>query len=464
VTRPFWQRLPTLSAILVLAVIFRLVGVVVNNEANDPHLEVSQIMAYQHRVPAATEVWEAFQPKLYHGTVAAVLMVLPANLPVVLQTRVAQAVSCAAGILTVYLLLGFLRSVPLSARTQELAFALVALNPKMIATSIQATNDAFVILFATLAITAGYRFFQAFARRDFLWMTLGVLLACVSKGSGLPVAIAVLCTFVAALFRPAIGRARIAGFAALMLAAFIMFVPLAGEYWARYQQTGDAFWSSQQRSLPPHFLDETFAEGKRPGITSIVGGYFTFRLINLLAEPLATNGAEVYPPHRTSLWSFAYASAHSNHFDYYPPSWQLNNPGVLWLLRFIWIVALVPTALLVMGTVRGMLRVAKETFSSSAPPDWCGRVLLAVVTGGYVAFLMLYTYQYRDYGTMKPIFVYTVMAPFMGYFALELERVRSRGATWAATATASAGLLCLAYVADTLVLLLHLLAQRLHWM
>ena len=459
-----WSQRPITSAILVLAIILRLIGVVVNNESNDPHLEVSQIMAYQHRMPLATEVWEGFQPKLYHATVAAILLVLPKNLPDVLQRRVAQAVSCAAGIATLYLLLGFLRGMPLSVHTQQLTFALVALNPKMISTSIQATNDAFVILFATLAITAGYRFFKAFERRDFVLMTAGVLLACISKGNGLPMAIAVLCTFVAAFLKPVVARRRIFKYAIVLLLAFGVFVPVAGEYWSRYQQTGDAFWSSQPPSPPPNFLEETIVSPKRPGVTSIVSAYFTFRFIDLLEEPLVTNGIEVYPPHRTSLWSYVYGSANSNHFDFYPPSWQLNNSAVLWMLRTIWIVALVPTAMLVIGTARGVLRTAAATFDRPTRANWSAEVLFAVATIGYLAFLVLYTYQYRDYATMKPIFVYTVMAPFMTYYAIELERVQTGGRAWASRlASGSAALLCMAYVVDTLVLLLHLLAQRSHW-
>jgi hypothetical protein len=460
-----WAQQPMIFAILVLAISLRLIGVVANNESNDPHLEVSQIMAYQHRMPAAAEVWEGFQPKLYHGTVAAILMVLPRSLPGVLQIRVAQAVSGAAGIYTLFLLLNFLRALPVSERTQQLAFALVALNPKMIATSIQATNDAFVILFGTLAITAGFRFFKAYNRRDFVLMTAGVLLASISKGSGLPLVLAVLGTLVAALLKPTVTRRRIFGYAALLVLAFIAFVPVSGEYWARYQQTGDAFWSSQPPSPPPRFLEETFVKPKRPGITSIVDGYFTFRLIDLLKEPLTTNDLDVYPPHRTSLWSFMYGSAHSNHYDNYPPTWALSSPGVLWLLRVIWIVALVPTALLVIGTFRGVVRAVADLFASDTPADWSARVLLAVATSGYVAFLMLYTYQYRDFGTMKPIFIYPVIACFMAYFATELERIQARGRTLLSSiAIGSSGLLCVLYVADSTVLLLHLIAQRLHLM
>jgi hypothetical protein len=460
-----WAQRPVIFFILVLAISLRLIGVVANNEANDPHLEVSEVMAYQHRIPAATEVWEGFQPKLYHGTVAAILMVLPRSLPGVVQIRVAQAVSAAAGIYTLFLLLDFLGTLPISARTQQLAFALVALNPKMIATSIQATNDAFVILFGTLAITAGFRYFKAYKRRDFALMTAGVLLAAISKGSGLPLVLAVLTTFLAAFLKPNVTRQRIVGYAAGFVLAFIAFVPVTGEYWARYQQTGNPFWSSQPPSPPPRFLEETFVKPKRPGITSVVDGYFTFRLFDLLKEPLTTNDLDVYPPHRTSLWSFAYGSAHSNHYDNYPPTWALSNPGVLWLLRAIWIVALVPTALLVVGTVRAVLQSVVDLFARVSAPDWSSRVLLAVATSGYIAFLILYTYQYRDFGTMKPIFIFPVIATFMAYYAMELERTQARGKTLLSRiAVGSSGLLCVLYVADSTVLLLHLIAQRLHLM
>jgi hypothetical protein len=294
-------------------------------------------------------------------------------------------------------------------------------------------------------------------------MAAGVVLACISKGNGLPVAIAIVGAFVAALLKPTVARSQILGFATLSLLVFVAIVPVAGEYWSRYQQTGNAFWISQEPSPPPHFLEPSYPKSKRLGITSVVSGYFTFRLLDLLKEPLVTNDPDVYPPHRTSLWSFVYGSAHSNHYDYYPQSWQSDSASVLWLLRTTWILALIPTALLALGVVRGTLRTAVAGLRRVASTDWSAEVLLAAAAAGYAIFLMAYCYKYRDFATMKPIFLYPAVAAYVAYYAREVDRLDRRGVGVASkVAYGSAILLCVAYVADTAILLIQLLALRLH--
>ena len=85
-------------AALVLGVLLRLLLALVNEEGNDPHLPVISTIAFEHRFPAKDEAWEAFQPKLYHLTVAAVWQLVPTRSTPGL-TRVAQLVSCVGGVL-----------------------------------------------------------------------------------------------------------------------------------------------------------------------------------------------------------------------------------------------------------------------------------------------------------------------------------------------------------------------------
>jgi len=380
-----------------------------------------------------------------------------------LQKRVAQFVTCIAGVATLFVLLGFLRSLPLTERSRGVAFAVVALNPKMIATSIQATNDAFVILFATIALAAGHRFFRNFSSRAFAVMTVATLLACVSKGNGLVIAVAIACTFVVALLRPPVSRHRILGFAALMLVAFVATVPALGGYWSRYQQGKNPFAVNQDPAPPPHFIQETF--DKRPGITSIVKGYLTFRLADMLVNPEVdmADGSGAYPLHRTSFWSLLYGGAHSFHYEYDPENWRSRNPVVLWLLRAIWVLALIPTAMLAIGLLRGIRQVVNAAFGFVSGIKWNAEFLLAVTALGYIGFAMAYGYRYRDYATMKPIFLYPAMVPFIGYYAGELERVTSRGRRlMGKLAYGSATLLVAAYTTEAAILMGTLFLQRLH--
>jgi hypothetical protein len=386
---------PTMTSIvLALAIGLRLVGVVVNLEANDNHMEVVNIITDQHHLPVDGEAWEAFQPKLYHVTVAAVLSVLP-NLSDEREILVGQAVSCVAGILTLLILRAFLRDLPLSARARQVSFALVALNPKMIVTSIQATNDAFVILFAAVAVTAGYRFFKTFAQRDFAVMTGAVVLAGISKGNGLPLVIAVGCTFVAALLKPVISRLRILGFTAVFLVISVALILPLGSYWSRYQRGHSMFAINMQLYVSPQGTvvnrPGITTELNRPGIASVTSGYLTFRLADMLKHPVIGFDQDIYPLHRTSLWSFVYGSANSIHYD--PPwAWQSQNPVVLWLLRTIWILALMPWLVLAIGWVRGVLQSVKTWVSGVASRDSSAEVLLAVTAVGYIAFLIVFSF------------------------------------------------------------------------
>jgi hypothetical protein len=155
------------GAVLIVGVALRVLLALVNLEANDPHLPVIRAIAFEHRFPTHEQEWEGFQPKLYHTTAALVWRLLPTRDPYAL-TRAAQGVSCAAGVLTLLVVLRLLRflgamregtrcaqserGLPLSG---AVAFAAVALNPALVGTSAQATNDAFVILFASLTLYSG---------------------------------------------------------------------------------------------------------------------------------------------------------------------------------------------------------------------------------------------------------------------------------------------------------------------
>ena len=77
--------------------------------------------------------------------------------------------SCAAGIVTLWIALVFLCSeINVSANVRFLSFSLMALNPGLIGINAQATNDSFVILFASPALYSGYHFFEKRRVRDFI--------------------------------------------------------------------------------------------------------------------------------------------------------------------------------------------------------------------------------------------------------------------------------------------------------
>jgi len=446
-----------------LAVGLRVLLAFVNGSANDDHISVIQVIAYEYRIPADGELWEAFQPKLYHLSVALTLRALPV-LPTWAQVRVAQAISCTAGVATLILVLAFLRTLEVSDRTRLATFALVALNPKMIATSVQATNDAFVILCVSATIFFGYRFYGDGSVRSFLWMTVGAVFAGIAKGNGLVVSIAIVCVLAALVLRPprdgVLGRRRTLGFAIMFLVTFSATVPVLGEYWSKYEQQGTPFAVNQAPAPPPQLATKSYV--RRPGVTSVLDGFFTLKLIDMLREPIVTIGVEGYPPYRTSVWSLLYGETHSVHFDAWPPGWESRTTPVQWLARMILLLGLIPTGVLVMGFFRQLWAAARwvTTRVSGALP--IQRLYLAVTATGYVAFVLLYSYRMRDFSATKIIFVYPAMLAFAACTAFELDRVASAvQPSVRRLVFANCAALCCAYVIDVLLLIEQLIVQHL---
>jgi hypothetical protein len=459
-----FARLDVIRLILIVAIGLRIVGGILNTDANDLHMPVVYVMANEHRIPADSEEWEAFQPKLYHGTVAGILMVLP-KLPGSVEVRIAQAVNVVAGSLTLFVLLSLLRQLPLSPAVLSLSFALIALNPKMLSMSIQATNDAYVILFGSIALAAGYRFFRDFDRRQFLYMGAGLLLAAVSKGTALALTVAIGVTFLITLLRPpvtspALPRLRIAGlFVALFVAYFAFVAPLGG-YWTRYQNTGSPFTGNEP--LPPKtpFSVETFE--RRPGVTSVTNSFLHFRFLGMLQEPELTNGWDDYPRHRTSYWSSLYGTGHSIHYDFWPATWATRHEAVRWLLRFIFVVALLPTALLLAGVVRDVSQTIAALFRPERDALLGSNALFALAAVGYLGFGLLYAYLYRDFGAMKAVYLYPAVATVAFFFARELQRLDATGAPLLRRAAFGTGwALCACYVLEATILIGQLVVVRL---
>jgi hypothetical protein len=101
---------------VILGVVFRVAGAVVNTEANDDHMEVIRVLSKERRIPAPDEFWESFQPLLYHATVASALVALP-ELPPGRDTKVAQGISCIAGLMTLFRPEGVVRRLNVSEPT-----------------------------------------------------------------------------------------------------------------------------------------------------------------------------------------------------------------------------------------------------------------------------------------------------------------------------------------------------------
>ena len=415
------------------AIILRIIFGFVNTFSNDDHLEVSQIIKDENRIPIKTDCWECDEPKLYHVFVAIVLKIFHINNSK-LQIIVAQLTNVLAGIITIYVVYLFLEQLHISKKLKLIGFSLTALNPKLIGINAQATNDSFVILFSTLALFFIWLYLKYEKQKDLLLMTLFTIMASLSKGNGLilffliiPILVVKLCLNWSRLKL----RKKTLLHLFISLLLFLLITPYFGQYLGNYIRYGSPFVMPINKSPRPYLFKETFIEelvpGEQSGITSVFHSFLTFRFINLLNNPVTIGDIffgdyRPYPRHRTSLWTQLYGRAHFIHFNLWPPIVRIDSKFIINLGRLIFILALFPTLIFLYSFTKRFLvllkSIIKRQFNYFKNPDW----IFVISIIAYVIFIMLFNYYYRDFTSMKVIFLYPVILAFLNIFLKGLTK------------------------------------------
>ena len=385
-----------------------------NRESNDDHFTVIQLILKTNRLPEKTDCWECYQPKLFHFTSAEFLRLtgLEHTNPSSMILAV-ELVNYTAGLITILVIGLFLYRLPgKNGLLKVLAFGLVALNPDLIGINSQATNDTFAILFSTLALFFTYAFLQKKRPITFMLILLFTVLGISSKTNVWITAIAILLALIIQACLDKINRARmllVAGLFGLVTLAVSILNPL-NQYISNYREYGSPILLNINKQPLPQFFEQTSAG--RPGILSIQDGIFTFKFIDLLDHPRIENGI-VYPASRTSLWTQLYGRANSVHFDNWPASWYTSGDQGFTLSRAIYILALLPTLLLLMGAAMETFLALKSIIKRDpglAAATHFGLTALTFI--GFMLFIILYALEYRDFSVMKAIFLYPAMITF----------------------------------------------------
>lgn len=466
------------AAVFVTGCALRLILSFVNQQANDDHMWIIRTIAFEDRVPGLKDDWQGYQPKLYHWTVAWLLRSAAPWLPEGgdVQIRIANLVNCAAAIALLLVARSWLRRSRLPPPIVLMTFSFLVLNPRLVGVGSQATNDMFVILFGTLSLFWGVRFFDAMSWRALLGMSGFAALAVVSKGNGLVVLLAFACVFAAVLVRRtghnAWPRVRLATAALLFVAVVVSSAAAFGPYLDNYRDAGSPFAQNMKAPPLPHFFEETTAY--RPGIRSVASGIMTFRLGDMLREPSLVNrtlhdlddptnyDASGYPLHQTSLWSQLYGRLHFVHFDSWPPTWQSDSAIVLWIGRAALVLGLAPTTVLLIGLVREGRRSLMMLADRAPAVPAAGALLLTVAAFGSLGFSIVYALTMRDFGIMKTIYLFPCILGFAWCFAQGCEWLSARttpaGSRLPAWFTRNVVALCTVYFLDIVALIAGLLS------
>jgi hypothetical protein len=425
-------------ATFLLSCALRAAFVRINRESNDNHVQVVKIMLSKGSLPEKKDCSECFQPKLYHFTIAKIIQGLGwTNLINDNNDRivVAELLNLLAGILTLLVVFDLIRRLPdRNEWLKFLGFALVALNPQLIGINSQATNDTFLILFSTLALYCTYFFLQKQKIIIFLLMILFVCLGVSSKTNGWVIAIAILMTLlIQAWIKPEWRKKTLIYAAAFLVAcpALSVLNPL-NQYVSNYQKYGSpVLLNMDPQALPPVFLKVPYDQA---GILSIYDGFFSFKFSSLLGRPRLVPNVVNYPLHRNSFWTLLYATAHSASFQWFPPTWRFPGTSDFVLNRGIFSLALLPTFLLIIGTILQTYLVLKSLLKRDQALAQTTSYSLWVMTFiGYILFEALYVLNYQVFYVIKAIFVFPALLTFPVLFIHAGERLYTtlfRRAKW----------------------------------
>ena len=397
-----------------------------NREANDDHMEVVNWILDKKEVPTKEDCWECSQPKFYYFVNAGLIRMMHLKAPV-RRLIAAQMFNFFLGAGILLFAWGFIRNQTPSFRIRILAFSVVALNPCLTGINGQATNDTLEILAGCAVIYFTDLYIRRLKPLLLTGLIISMIIACITKGSGLILLLGVIVVLSVHLFiLPREKKKMLLLHSVIFAVALLSIVPFAGGYYANYKKYGNAFINNiSQKDPPPNFIEQTYL--LRPGITSIVHGYFTFRIIDMVKQPYITNGETDYPLHRTSLWSQMYGRTFFMHFDQFPGSWSTLNPKVLRVGKGLLLLGLFPLFIFLAGSASAIRRFFRAMFRRNAAllTEQLTWVHAAFVISGLL-FILKYTYDYRDFATMKSIFLFPVLLSIIALFIAGFEKVRSR--------------------------------------
>jgi len=386
--------------------------------ANDSHLEVVKIIQSERRLPLPGDCWESFQPKLYHVFTAQVISFFERFFKNVSAPRIAQLLNVTAGMFTLMILLLFLEKTVSSEWIRVLTLALCAFNPEIVVMDVQATNDAFVVLFSSAAVYSAFLYFQRQRKRDAFFMISFTTLAGLTKGNALAFFAGFGCIFLILTIQgirlkwPPVRRCIVAG--ALLTVVFVPTVGLLGQYVEKIERGIAPFAVKPSYAPPPSFFKKS--NYYRPGIRSVVDGYFTFRWLDLFKDPAVRDFENGEPPaFRTSFWTLLFARLNVIHS---PTKWASFDSTALAAARTAFVFALAPFFLLGWGVWASVVKWKNAFADQRAFESFVHEgVYWDVLAAFFILFLIAYSFKLRDFSSVKTLFLFPALLPFARLFA-----------------------------------------------
>jgi hypothetical protein len=417
--------------ILLVSLGMRLILADTNYQANDNHIDYINWIIDKHEIPKKSDCWICYQPKFFYVISAKIITYLDIH-KIDNRRSAIQFLDAILGFFILLVFWKFINKQQLGDTAKLLFFALFCFNPCLTGINVQATNDSLVIFGGVLAIYFCDLFFSNKTIANFIFLLASLLLCALAKTTGILLFGAILVFFIIKIFslKGFHKKKRLLIFLTITLISFFYIVIVQGGYYAYYKNYNSLPTSAWGNAPPPFLFKETVPKDTfhdRPGITSISKGFFTFRYFDMVRQPYINNEVDNFPLHRTSLWSQLYGRTVFMHFDQWPPAWQAQTAIVVFIGRVLIILGIVPLLLFLSGYCLGVMLFFKNSLQK-------GRVYLATnnnylhigVTTTFLAASIKYSYDLRDYSTMKSIYLFPGLISYIklmidGYASIKFK-------------------------------------------
>lgn len=398
-----------LSSLLILSL-----ALVNGGYANDDHFTVIELIARFGILPKSTQCWQCYHPKLYHFLVAETWNLLGITSPYY-QHISAQLFSAVAGCATVYLFMRFIRPLNFPETLKMAVFAFFALNPRLIAISGQATNDALIILLGTINLYSVLNLFKRPSLKYTLITIASLVLGSMAKlNFGVFFIATMIVLIVLAVLHRNYSLSLKKGYLGTALAGFLLsavtFLSFNG-YIRDYKENGKLFTYNTPTYELPHLyhLDMVYI----PGIRSVYSGYFKFHYFDLIRNPHLSYTGKLRFQHMHSHFSQVYGRFYFLGFDNWPAQWRTDSPLINVVGRISLAVGILPVLLLFIGLFLLLKNLFKGWENLKRDESWIYLLYIA----GFLGFSVLFSLFGRTFVFMKAIYIFpgllATIVPFL---------------------------------------------------
>jgi len=409
--------------IFVIAILARFLVAFWAYEANDNHSEVVLIILEKDQYPNAKDCWECFQPPLFYQVHAFIAQVFD-NQTTISIHRQMQWLNFLFAVFCLFVYRRFLADLNLKPPLYLALLAFILWQPRLLGMSVQATNDSAMLLIGALCTMILLRTSRDKQWYPIIWAMLLAGLAAIIKGNGILLLISIP---IASLIYWDDLQKEYRWMRTLFFASVLVGCTYLGGYIDKYQEFNNPFITNMEKASPPPFWQDQEWFGKRAGIRSIKSGYLKFPFTSLMETPYQINDEPEFPIHRTNFWTLLYANFYHVQFHNHPWTWRMDFfPWVNNVARALFVLGLLPLLLLLTGFVRAFYNSVGALFKRGRAAHIKEQQLHLALVLLFVVFVLKYSYDYRDFGNIKPLFLFPAFLSFVYLFQYGISTINHK--------------------------------------